>query len=78
MNETLTTARLDIEPIDPVDMPALLDVRLSNPDRLLRTEGSGGEAGHLDLDMLQRDALIAGMDPARSLRTVRLRSEAKL
>lgn len=68
----ITTPRLRIDQVDPDDIPLLLDVRLSNPERLRRTEGSGGEAGHYDQDMLERDVVVAGMDPARLLLTCRL------
>ncbi len=67
----LTTERLSIGTVDPEDLVDLLSVRLSNPERLLRTEGSAGEPGRYDLGMLERDAMIASMDPARCLATVR-------
>lgn len=68
----LSTDRLAISTVSQTDLAALLRVRLSNPDRLLRTEGAGGEAGHYDLGMLERDVAVAAMDTARCLAAVRL------
>lgn len=68
----LRTDRLSIGIVSQTDLAILLRVRLSNPDRLLRTEGAGGEAGHYDLGMIERDVAVAAMDPARGLAAVRL------
>src|SRR5688500_20033467 len=50
---------------------ALLAVRLSNPDRVMYTEGSAGQPGRYDRQMLERDLSIAEADPAREALTVR-------
>lgn len=68
----LTTERLTIKTVSQADLAGLLDVRLSNPGRLMRTEGSDGGAGHYDLRMLERDATVAAMDPARCFAAVHL------
>jgi len=41
------------------DLPDLLEISLSHPDFLALTEGSAGEHGHYDLEMLQRDWWLA-------------------
>ena len=72
------TPRLSIASAESADLPGLLTVRKSNPERLLRTEGSQGEPGLVTLEMLERDLMIAGMDPARAMLTVRLRDSDTL
>ena len=67
----LRTKRLSISAVDADDLDELLAVRLSNPERLLRTEGSAGEAGFYDLGMLERDAMVAAMDSSRHFAAVR-------
>jgi RimJ/RimL family protein N-acetyltransferase len=65
------TPRLVATTVDADDIDALLTVRLSNPDRLLHTEGSAGQPGRYDRGMLERDLSIADADPAREALTVR-------
>jgi GNAT superfamily N-acetyltransferase len=62
-------SRLGFVPLDD-DAPdsvldGLLEVAQSNPDFLATHEGSGGEPGHYDRAMLERDLAVAALDPAR-------------
>lgn len=59
------TQRLVITVAAEEDVDGLLDVALSNPEFTAAHEGSDGEAGHFDRAMLERDLLVAWMDPAR-------------
>lgn len=52
---SLESSRLVLREAQPDDLPGLLPVYLSNPEFVAMSEGSAGEAGHFDLDMLQRD-----------------------
>jgi len=47
------------------DLPDLLEISLSHPDFLALTEGSAGEHGHYDLEMLQRDWWLGTLEPGR-------------
>ncbi len=74
----ILTARLSIAHVESADLPALLTVRTSNPERLLLTEGSQGEPGLFTLEMFERDLMIADMDPARAMLAIRLRDSDTL
>lgn len=52
---TLASPRLVIREAQPDDLPGLLPVYLSNPAFVAMSEGSAGESGYFDLEMLQRD-----------------------
>ncbi len=71
----LVTSRLLLIPVTAGDVPALFEVRMSNPERLLRTEGSMGQPGYYDVAMLERDIGVAYWDPNRRLLAVRRRSD---
>jgi len=62
---SLTTPRLVLDQIGEPDLPALVAVTRSNPEFLLTHEGSGGEPGAFDEDMLGRDLAVAALDPFR-------------
>jgi RimJ/RimL family protein N-acetyltransferase len=47
------------------DLSDLLEISLSHPDFLALTEGSAGEHGHYDLEMLQRDWWLGTLEPGR-------------
>ena len=49
------------------DLPMLLDVYLSNPNFVHMNEGSRGEQGYYDLEMLQRDWQIVQITPGGSM-----------
>ena len=49
------TGRLRFAEVGESDLPDLLEISLSHPEFLDLTEGSAGEHGHYDLEMLQRD-----------------------
>lgn len=59
------TRRLQVVPAAEADLDALLGVYLSNPGTLAVTEGSGGEPGHYDRGMLERDLWMAELEPGR-------------
>lgn len=61
------TRRLLVRRLREDDLEAILPVHTSNPDYLELTEGSGGQPGRYDLEMLQRDYVIAQMTPGRCL-----------
>lgn len=65
MGLTLETERLVLTEATDDDVDGLLRVALSNPDFTGDHEGSDGEAGRFDRDMLERDLAVAWMDPAR-------------
>lgn len=60
------------------DLEALFDVYASNPGYLELTEGSGGEPGRYDAEMLQRDLGIAAMTPGRRMVGVFLEASGEL
>jgi GNAT superfamily N-acetyltransferase len=57
------------------DVDALLSVALSNPDFTGDHEGSDGEPGRFDRDMLERDLAVAWMHPARHPLVLRNKDE---
>jgi RimJ/RimL family protein N-acetyltransferase len=59
------TERLEVRAVDEADIPALLEVYLSNPQILAVTEGSAGVPGHYDRGMLERDLWISELDRNR-------------
>jgi RimJ/RimL family protein N-acetyltransferase len=59
------TERLDVRGVEEADIDGLLAVYLSNPQVTAVTEGSGGEPGHYDRDMLERDLWMSELDEAR-------------
>jgi RimJ/RimL family protein N-acetyltransferase len=75
MRLPLTTARLVLDEPGDDDLPGLLAVALSNPEFLATHEGSAGEAGRFDIDMLSRDLAVAGSDPQRHALVIRRRED---
>lgn len=71
----LTTPRLIIDEIDPADLDALLDVYISNPAFLERTEGTAGEVGLYERSKLERDLAVSELDPLRHTLTVCTKSQ---
>ena len=67
------TPRLVVREPRAEDLDALLEVYASNPDYLELTEGSGGEPGRYDRDMLERDVGVAQLTPGRRLAGIFLR-----
>ena len=65
MDLTFVTERLVLTEATEDDVDGLLEVALSNPDFTGDHEGSQGEPGRFDRDMLERDLAVAWMDPAR-------------
>jgi RimJ/RimL family protein N-acetyltransferase len=65
MQLPLTTARLVLDAPTESDLPAVLALVQSNPEFLATHEGSGGQPGAYDLDMLLRDLSVARLDPLR-------------
>jgi RimJ/RimL family protein N-acetyltransferase len=60
------TERLVIRELREEDLEAVLPVYTSNPGYLALTEGSGGEPGRYDLEMLRRDFVVQ-MTPGRTM-----------
>lgn len=73
----LETKRLRLREAAPDDLPALLDVYLSNPAFVAMNEGSRGEQGYYDLAMLQRDWQIAQITPGRFLLGIWLKESSE-
>jgi hypothetical protein len=61
------TDHLVIRELREEDLEAVLPVYTSNPAYLALTEGSGGEPGRYELDMLERDFVVAQMAPGRTM-----------
>lgn len=59
------TDRLVVRELLEEDLEPLLRVYASNPDYLAPTEGSAGQPGRYDLEMLKRDLHIAHITPGR-------------
>jgi RimJ/RimL family protein N-acetyltransferase len=72
----LETERLVLTEATEDDVDGLLDVALSNPDFTGDHEGSAGEPGLFDRQMLERDLAVAWMDPARHPLVLRHKSES--
>ncbi len=68
------TSRLLITAAAEHDVADLLAVALSNPKFTLAHEGSDGEPGRFDREMLERDLAVAWMDPARHPLVIRSKS----
>ena len=62
MMMALETERLRLEPLSEQDLPAVLEIFLSNPRYLAWTEG-----GEYDLERLQLDWHVAEQEPARHM-----------
>jgi GNAT superfamily N-acetyltransferase len=71
MELPLTTTRLVLDEPGEEDLAGILDVALSNPVFLATHEGSGGEPGRYDLDVLTRDLALADADPTRHVLVIR-------
>jgi RimJ/RimL family protein N-acetyltransferase len=71
------TQRLLVRPLGEEDLGTVLEVYTSNTKYLHLTEGSGGEPGCYDLEMLQRDFAIARMTPGRHLAGIFLKQDGE-
>lgn len=72
------TDRLVVRGLQANDLEPLFAVYMSNPDYLHFTEGSGGEPGHYDIAMLERDAAVAQMTPGRHMAAIFLKRTGEL
>jgi RimJ/RimL family protein N-acetyltransferase len=72
------TDRLVVRGLQADDLEALLAVYTSNPDYLQFTEGSGGEPGRYDIEMLERDVALAQMTPGRQMAGIFLKQTGEL
>lgn len=72
------TDRLVVRGLQADDLEALLAVYMSNPDYLQFTEGSGGEPGRYDIEMLERDVAVAQMTPGRQMAGILLKQTGEL
>ena len=75
MTLTFETQRLVIKEAAEAYLDCLLDVARSNPDFTHAHEGSDGEPGRFDREMLERDLTVAWMDPARHPLVLRTKSD---
>jgi RimJ/RimL family protein N-acetyltransferase len=57
----LASPRLRVRDAQPDDLPDLLHAYLSNPAYVAQNEGSQGQLGYYDLEMLQRDWQVQRM-----------------
>jgi RimJ/RimL family protein N-acetyltransferase len=67
------TDHLVIRELREEDLEAVLPVYTSNAAYLALTEGSGGEPGRYELDMLERDFVVAQMTPGRTMAAIFLK-----
>jgi ribosomal protein S18 acetylase RimI-like enzyme len=74
----IETRGLVLTKVEPEELHDVLAVRMSNPDRLVRTEGHAGDSGGYDLSMLERDVDVALADPARHVLVARTRAEPRV
>ena len=72
------TRRLVVRDLQEGDLDAALSVYLSNPEYLALTEGARGEPGRYDIEMLQRDYVIARATPGRHMAGVFLKTDGEL
>ena len=70
------TERLDVRGVEEADIDGLVAVYLSNPQVIAVTEGSAGEPGHYDREMLERDLWMSELDDARHTAGLFLREDA--
>jgi RimJ/RimL family protein N-acetyltransferase len=59
------TARLRFAEVTEDDLDDLLAIHAGNPEYAAITEGSQGESGHYDRQMLERDWHLGTLDPGR-------------
>lgn len=67
-------ARLRMREAEADDLPGLLPTYLSNPEYVALNEGSQGEQGYYDLEMLQRDWWVARMMPGHHMLGIYLKA----
>lgn len=72
--QAIESARLWLRAAEADDLPALLAVYRSHPDYVAMNEGSRGEQGDYDLEMLQRDWWLARMMPGRHMLALALKA----
>jgi ribosomal protein S18 acetylase RimI-like enzyme len=72
------TRDLVLTEVEPNHLSDLFAVRLSNTDRLARTEGSADDSGAYDQSMLERDLIVTLADPARHMLVARARADKRV
>jgi RimJ/RimL family protein N-acetyltransferase len=65
--DAFETDRLFVRELAEDDLEAAFEIYASNPSYLELTSGAGGEPGLYDLEMLQRDFVVAQMTPGRRM-----------
>jgi hypothetical protein len=70
--------RLGMREVEAADLPGLLLVYLFNPEPVALKEGSQGQPGYFDLEMLQRDWWVAHMMPGRHMLHIYLTCSPRL
>lgn len=68
----ITTSRLAIRPLASDELREALEVYLSQLEYVALVEGSAGEPGHYEIDMLERDWAVAQITPGRVMAGIRL------
>ncbi|MGH2486834.1 MAG: GNAT family N-acetyltransferase [Ktedonobacterales bacterium] len=76
--EPFESARLRFREATPDDLPASLAIYLSNPEYVMQNEGSAGEPGHYDMEMLQRDWWVLQMMPGSHILALTLKDTGAL
>lgn len=76
--EQFESARLRCRDVTPDDFPALLSIYLSNSAYVTQNEGSAGEPGHYDIEMLQRDWWVLKMIPGSHIMALTLKETGAL
>lgn len=71
------TTRLIVRELHDDDLEAISEVHVSNPEYIELTSGAGGEPGRFDLEMLQRDFVVARVTPGRSMAGIFLRESGE-
>ena len=72
------SARLAFRDASEDDLPALLAIYQSNPEFVAQNEGSAGEAGRYDREMLQRDWWVLQMMPGSHILAITLKQTGAL
>lgn len=67
------SARLTFRESEAEDLPALLAIYQSNPDFVRQNEGSAGEPGHYDMEMMQRDWWVLKLMPGSHILAMTLK-----
>lgn len=76
--EPFESARLTFRDAEVEDLPGLLAIYQSNPDFVAQNEGSAGEPGYYDLEMMERDWWVLRMMPGSHILAIALKETGAL